>query len=97
MYTICTPYAAAILCPRLQVPKYAIVGVEGYTHGSKARYSCAHGYKLYGEEYATCSYGKWIGAVPTCKRKFLFVEISTKTSQCSIASVAIHTALRYIR
>ena len=45
--------------------------MKGNTHGYKAYYSCNHGYKLQGDDYITCDYGKWIGIIPTCKRKAL--------------------------
>ena len=51
-------------------PQYGSVDIKGYGHGSKALYSCNHGYKLNGGEYITCNYGVWKGRIPVCKRKF---------------------------
>ena len=60
----------AILCPKVAVPDYGSVDVKGYGHGSRAVYSCNHGYKQYGDGYITCDYGIWKGKIPLCKRKW---------------------------
>lgn len=66
-------YTIAIKCPHLEAPTYGKVVMKGNTHGYKAYYSCNHGYKLLGDAYITCDYGKWIGIIPTCKRMTLQV------------------------
>lgn len=70
MNTINLVFCVAIKCPDLYPPQYGEVVVKGYTHGSKAQYSCNKGYKLYGDDYNTCDYGRWIKSTPICKREF---------------------------
>lgn len=60
---------AAINCPEVYAPEYGSVDVKGYSHSSRAEYSCNHGYYLYGDRYITCDYGIWKGKTPICKRK----------------------------
>ena len=61
----------AINCPKVGAPDYGSVNVKGYSHSSRAVYTCNHGYKLYGDEYITCDYGIWKGKIPICKREFI--------------------------
>ena len=61
----------AINCPKVYAPEYGTVVVKGYSHSSRAEYSCNHGYHLYGDGYITCNYGIWKGKIPICKRKLV--------------------------
>ena len=72
MMTYNLVFCVAIKCSDLAPPQYGKVVVRGYTHGSKAQYSCNKGYKLYGDDYNTCDYGRWIKRGPICKREFYF-------------------------
>ena len=69
----------AIPCPKLSPPEYGSVDVKGHSHGSRAVYSCDHGYKLYGDSYITCDYGVWKGKIPICKRKKFSAVLDTQT------------------
>ena len=43
------------------------VRYHGVRHGDKAKYRCNTGYKLVGDTFMTCSYGKWVGKeTPYC-------------------------------
>lgn len=42
-----------------------------------AKYTCNHGYILYGEITRICDYnGKWTGKAPTCQRKHPDIDFS---------------------
>jgi hypothetical protein len=55
------------LVPKLDDLDYGKIQVKGYSHNSRAIYSCNHGYQLYGNNYITCDYGVWKGKKPVCK------------------------------
>lgn len=59
-----------ITCPKIDAPEYGVIEVDDLVYGSRVKYSCNHGYELYGDNFRTCGYnGKWSGKEPTCKRK----------------------------
>ena len=58
-----------LVCGRLQDPRNGDVDLKGITVGSKASYSCDHGFDLKGNRIRTCQLnGRWSGMNPFCKR-----------------------------
>lgn len=39
----------------------------GWKHGDRAKYMCLQGFRLEGDKYMTCQYGRWTGSRPVCK------------------------------
>ncbi len=73
--------STAVLCGDLDDPDYGEVDISSKTYGSKATYTCRHGYYLVGEKTRVCQYGgKWGGYAPVCKRKFTTHEGVVETA-----------------
>ncbi len=66
-----TVVLTAVLCRDLDDPDYGDVDISSKTYGSKATYTCRHGYYLVGKKTRVCLYnGKWGGYAPVCKREY---------------------------
>ena len=58
-------------CSNLPELEYGSVNIPDYSPGSRAHYTCDHGYKLVGEAYRTCQEDcEWYGEPPRCIRKY---------------------------
>jgi len=56
-------------CPELQQPALGGVSISGRTFGSRATYTCPHGYHVVGLQSRLCQAdGNWAGAEPACKQ-----------------------------
>ena len=67
------PIAIDCGCPYNPRP-HSSVNVESTTLGSKATYTCDHGYNLVGTATVKCQYDKkWSDVAPLCERKCLHV------------------------
>ncbi|XP_029641001.1 sushi, von Willebrand factor type A, EGF and pentraxin domain-containing protein 1-like isoform X2 [Octopus sinensis] len=42
----------------------------GWKHGDRAKYMCLQGFRLRGDKYMTCQYGRWKGSRPYCEEIF---------------------------
>ncbi|OQV22151.1 Protein lev-9 [Hypsibius exemplaris] len=51
-------------------PRKGLVIAPKTDHGMKARFVCGKGYRIQGDETATCEYGNWTGQAPTCQDIF---------------------------
>lgn len=56
-------------CPELDNPQLGTVVTSGKTFGSRASYTCNHGYHVVGLQTRICqAYGHWSGSEPACKQ-----------------------------
>ncbi|KAG5681085.1 hypothetical protein PVAND_010551 [Polypedilum vanderplanki] len=56
-------------CPELEHPALGTVVMSGRTFGSRASYTCNHGYHVVGLQTRVCqAYGSWSGSEPACKQ-----------------------------
>lgn len=56
-------------CPELPNPTLGAVTLSGRTFGSRAVYTCPHGYHVVGLQSRLCqAYGHWSGTEPACKQ-----------------------------
>lgn len=56
-------------CPELQQPPLGTVVMSGRTFGSRASYTCTHGYHVVGLQSRLCqAFGHWSGTEPACKQ-----------------------------
>ncbi|GAB1599432.1 hypothetical protein Ahia01_000220400, partial [Argonauta hians] len=42
----------------------------GWKHGDRAKYMCLQGFRLRGDKFMTCQYGRWKGSRPYCEEIF---------------------------
>lgn len=42
----------------------------GWKHGDRAKYKCFQGFRLRGDLYMTCRYGRWVGSRPYCEEVY---------------------------
>lgn len=56
-------------CPELESPTHGTVVMSGRTFGSRASYTCNHGFHVVGLQSRICqAYGHWSGSEPACKQ-----------------------------
>ena len=56
-------------CPDLSQPALGTVTLSGKHFGSRATYSCPHGYHVVGLQSRLCQAdGSWAGSEPACKQ-----------------------------
>lgn len=61
-------------CPELVQPALGAVTVSGKFFGSRATYTCPHGYHVVGLQSRLCQAdGKWAGTEPACKQNSEFI------------------------
>ncbi|ESO01405.1 hypothetical protein HELRODRAFT_174963 [Helobdella robusta] len=65
--TFCKPAPCNGRPPEL---KNGLVRYHSFEHGSKAQCICNLGFKIIGEPFLTCHYGKWVGRMPKCDEVF---------------------------
>lgn len=63
-------------CPEPEQIAYGVVSATGKLFGSRATYSCQHGYHVVGLQSRTCQAdGKWAGSPPACKQNSKLLKI----------------------
>ncbi|GAB1599781.1 protein lev-9 isoform X5 [Argonauta hians] len=63
----CIPAPCSAQPPNIENGRRVYIG---WKHGDRAKYMCSEGFRLHGNLYMTCRYGRWIGPKPFCEQIF---------------------------
>ncbi|XP_025833136.1 sushi, von Willebrand factor type A, EGF and pentraxin domain-containing protein 1 isoform X2 [Agrilus planipennis] len=65
------PSCVPARCKHLpRAPKNGMVIAPKMEHGMKAKFKCRDGYEVLGNDTVSCSFGEWVGEIPSCQEVF---------------------------
>ena len=76
-------------CSDLMAPTHGSLSSKVAFHGHHVTVSCAHGYKLSGDNILVCSSGSWSGIVGAC--------VEDEGNRCTCMQYFMYTLLYYLK